>query len=186
MNVLMIDYSKRHLAELEGLANDEIASALRLRAAGRCLGERAGTSVGMSFDENFQEQDDSGSIDDPAWYSISPFVRWLGGREDAWAAVLNRWTWNAAFTCRVSAIVTCCGDGRVRVRGVVRCTMRYQLIDIFDNPGDIGGPDATGHNYIGDPYMFFGSFKHEFTRRIDSGPAGCGCADRPEDPYAEQ
>jgi RHS repeat-associated protein len=183
MKVLIIDYSKKHLAELEGHANDETVSALKWRAAGRCLGERAGTSIGMSSDEVLKDGG-SGNIDDPARINASPLLRWLGGREDAWAAVLNEWTYNAAFKCRVSAIVTCCGDGRVRVRGVLRCTMQYQLIDKFDNPGDIGGPHATGYNF-GDWYLFFGSFKHEFTRRIDSGPADCGCTDRAEDPYAE-
>lgn len=122
--------------------------------------------------------------------TTSPLSRWIGGvamgwgSEPAWAAVLNEWTYTAAFKCRVSAIVTCCGDGRVRVRGVLRCTMQYQLSDLFDNPRDVNGAHATGHNF-GHPYRFFGSLRHEFTRRIDSGPADCGCTDRSEDPYAE-
>jgi hypothetical protein len=182
MDVLITDYSTRHLYVLEALARKRAWGAFNLHVEARCRSVPDGSSIGVHFINDFLK-DGTGGINDLAEHWTTPLRRSLAARPDAWAAVLNEWSYQAAFRCRISAIVTCCGNGKVRVEGVLKCTMRYHLTDKFDNPHDIDGPHETGHNY-GEWYWFFGSFTHEFTSRIDYGPTDCGCADKAEDPYA--
>jgi hypothetical protein len=69
----------------------------------------------------------------------------------------------------------------MRVTGVMTCRMNYYLTDDFDNPFDLGGPDAKGYNIIGHKYSFIGLYHRDWTRRFDSGPTNCGCESETSD-----
>ena len=64
---------------------------------------------------------------------------------------------------------------RVRIPGLLACRMRYTLVADFDNPFDIGDPDADGYNFLGRKNDFFGGLDDGWTHRLDSASGGCAC-----------
>jgi hypothetical protein len=81
-----------------------------------------------------------------------------------------------------SAIISCCGNGDVRVQGVMTCRMTYLLNDDFDNPLDFEGVDADGYNGPFHKYDLIGAYSHGWKHRFDSGPSDCGCDAERTDP----
>ena len=174
MRELLETHARIHLrsvvALIESVAIEEFEGQVRAACSGKTGTHRISLQP-LEVDGG----SGTASIDDPAGFFAAPLWRQLSGKPDAWASVLNRWTYRAAARCTFSGVVSCCRDGRVRIRGLLACRMRYTLVDDFDNPFDIGDPDADGYNFLGRKYDFFGGLDYEWTHRLDSASGGCAC-----------
>jgi RHS repeat-associated protein len=183
MEILMRKYSQQHVAGMESKVKRRLEERLSRNARAACDISKLIVPGGVpGFDGEMELEfplvDDDGAIDRLAGHWSSPLWGHLFGKPGAWTMVLNQWSYEASAKCRVSVKVTCCGDGKVRIRGFASCELDYLLKDKFENPLDIGGPFAPGNNLGGHPYPIVGDWKHRFEFGFADGPADCGCVDR--------
>jgi RHS repeat-associated protein len=186
MEILMRKYSQQHVAGMKSWVKRRLEKRLLGNASAACDFMKKVVPGGVpGFDGDMELEFPilgKGAIDRQAEHWSSPLWGHVFGEPGAWTMVLNNWTYEASAKCRVSVKVTCCGDGKVRIRGSASCELNYLLKDMFENPLDIGGPFAPGNNLGGHPYPIVGDWKHRFEFEFADGPADCGCVDRNNSP----
>ena len=182
MEILLRKYSQQHVARVKSVAVRELSDRLRGGGLAFCswlkrFAPDGSPAFGGAIDLEFPLPTDSqgGAVDRLAEYWWSPLTGHLVREPGAWTQVLNQWSYSARAKCKASVMLTCCEDGRVRIRGSATCELDYRLSDTFDNPLDIGGAFATGSNVLGRAYLFTGAWKHRWRFEFASGSANCDC-----------